>query len=409
MRTGGSALAVAGLLVVLIAVTSTGEQDSELATDASELPTSTVSTTTTAPLLAKGVGEDINRAATAAAGFDDEGPPGGGLRESESNDGASTTSSAPAGSAPVRIARPSCAAGLGAPTSRTAPFTGLSAAIPSNLPAVLVKVSNNNSSSRAALIGLDQADVVFEERIEASATRFAAVFHSSPPPNVGPVRSGRTTDIQITQNLNRPVMGYSGSNQGVAAQSSSIRQVLARVVVGGTQRRSSAMGPPARRLRNQRVRSHSKLGRRTALTGMVRGGFDHKMGTPIRLALVPPSLLPTSWCSSFPTCRAQSTRRRLMHRPLDQARRGCFEMAPSRPEAGAGPRDICPTHSPMAMEPRPHLPQARPGWYSPLLARPASGNLIRLKISFDCAGGRCRLVACRTCSNSNERRYRSAA
>ena len=86
------------------------------------------------------------------------------------------------------------------------------------MPAVLVKVSNNSSSSRAALIGIDQADIVFEERIEASATRFAAVFHSSMPPNVGPVRSGRTTDIQITQNLNRPVMGYSGSNQGVARQ-----------------------------------------------------------------------------------------------------------------------------------------------------------------------------------------------
>jgi hypothetical protein len=217
-RTGGSALMVAGLLVVLIAITSTGEQDSDLATDASELPTSTVSTTTAAPLLAKGVGEDINRAATAAAVIDEEGPPRGGLRESESNDVSATTSSAPAGPAPVRIARPSCAAGLGAPTSRTAPFTGLSAAISSNLPAVLVKVSNNNSSSRAALIGLDQADLVFEERIEASATRFAAVFHSSPPPNVGPVRSGRTTDIQITQNLNRPVMGYSGSNPGVATQ-----------------------------------------------------------------------------------------------------------------------------------------------------------------------------------------------
>lgn len=129
-----------------------------------------------------------------------------------------TTVARAAGPAPVRIPRPLCAASLGAASSRTAPFTGLTASIPSNMPAVLVKVSNNSSKSRAALIGIDQADIVFEERIEASATRFAAVFHSSLPSNVGPVRSGRTTDIQITQNLNRPVMGYSGSNAGVAAQ-----------------------------------------------------------------------------------------------------------------------------------------------------------------------------------------------
>jgi len=81
-----------------------------------------------------------------------------------------------------------------------------------------VKVSNNSAASRASLIGLDQADIVFEERIEASATRFFSVFHSQLPPNVGPVRSGRTTDIQLTQNLRNPVFAYSGSNPGVAQQ-----------------------------------------------------------------------------------------------------------------------------------------------------------------------------------------------
>ena len=100
----------------------------------------------------------------------------------------------------------------------TGPFTGATASIPGGLPAVVVKVSNNSSDSRRALIGLDQADVVFEERIEASATRFAAVFHSQLPANVGPVRSGRTTDIQILRNLGTPVLGYSGSNNGVARQ-----------------------------------------------------------------------------------------------------------------------------------------------------------------------------------------------
>ncbi len=118
---------------------------------------------------------------------------------------------------PITISSPPCGS-LNAATNRTAPFTGVTAAIPSGLPAVVVKVSNNSSASRAALIGLDQADIVFEERIEASATRFFSVFHSSLPPNVGPVRSGRTTDIQLTENLNNPIFGYSGSNQGIARQ-----------------------------------------------------------------------------------------------------------------------------------------------------------------------------------------------
>ncbi len=127
-----------------------------------------------------------------------------------------STASAPVAQ-PVRIPSPSCGT-LGAPVSQTAPLTGLSASIPSGMPAVVVKVSNNSSASRASLIGLDQADVIFEERIEASATRFYSVFHSSLPENVGPVRSGRTTDIQLSENLNNPIFGYSGSNAGVARQ-----------------------------------------------------------------------------------------------------------------------------------------------------------------------------------------------
>ena len=41
-------------------------------------------------------------------------------------------------------------------------------------PAVVVKISNNDDIARSVLRGLDQADIVFEERIEQSATRFAA-------------------------------------------------------------------------------------------------------------------------------------------------------------------------------------------------------------------------------------------
>ncbi len=84
--------------------------------------------------------------------------------------------------------------------------------------AVVVKISNNDATARAALDGLDEADIIFEERIEVEATRFATVFHSSLPEQVGSVRSGRTSDVQIVANLNTPVFAFSGANDGVHAQ-----------------------------------------------------------------------------------------------------------------------------------------------------------------------------------------------
>lgn len=228
LRAGLAAVVLASLLVAWVAMTGSDVSVDALATDDSTTTTSAApSTARVAPPPTATVAQpdeddesagDDESSSTQTGLVEDDFPPRNDQRDADAAPTAGDGSPAPAGPAPVRIDRPSCAANLGAPTTRTAPFTGLSASIPANMPAVLVKVSNNNSSSRAALIGIDQADIVFEERIEASATRFAAVFHSSMPANVGPVRSGRTTDIQITQNLNRPVMGYSGSNQGVARQ-----------------------------------------------------------------------------------------------------------------------------------------------------------------------------------------------
>ena len=107
-----------------------------------------------------------------------------------------------------------------APSGPAFPLSGV--VIPddatSDHPAVVVKISNNDTTARAALLGLNEADVVFEERIEQQATRFAAVFHSSLPTEVGSVRSARTSDIDIIANLNRPVFAFSGANDGVNAQ-----------------------------------------------------------------------------------------------------------------------------------------------------------------------------------------------
>ena len=105
------------------------------------------------------------------------------------------------------------------PTGPVFPLTGLERTDgEGEHPAVVVKISNNDATARAALDGLDEADIVFEERIEVQATRFAAVFHSSLPEQVGSVRSGRSSDVQIVANLNTPIFAFSGANNGVHAQ-----------------------------------------------------------------------------------------------------------------------------------------------------------------------------------------------
>jgi hypothetical protein len=100
------------------------------------------------------------------------------------------------------------------PLGPIAPLTGLRVEVGSELgeqPAVMVKISNNDDQSLKALTGIDQADVVIEERIEDRATRFAAIFHTNLPEKVGAVRSGRPADIELMANLDNPLFVFSGA------------------------------------------------------------------------------------------------------------------------------------------------------------------------------------------------------
>jgi len=82
-------------------------------------------------------------------------------------------------------------------------------------PALIVKI--DNSEQARPQVGLNAADIVFEERVEG-ITRFAAVFHSTSQAPVGPVRSARSSDIDIISAYNNPIFAWGGANNGVAAQ-----------------------------------------------------------------------------------------------------------------------------------------------------------------------------------------------
>jgi hypothetical protein len=81
---------------------------------------------------------------------------------------------------------------------------------------MVVKVDNVDPARPQA--GLDAADVVFEEMVEGRVTRLIAIFQSTDAARIGPVRSTRTTDIDIVSALNHPLYSYSGGNANYVAQ-----------------------------------------------------------------------------------------------------------------------------------------------------------------------------------------------
>ncbi len=90
----------------------------------------------------------------------------------------------------------------------TAPLTGWPGS--ASGPAVVVKIDNSGKATPQS--GLNRADIVIEEEVEWGITRLAAIFHSQHGV-VGPVRSGRTTDISYLGALGSPALAYSGANQ----------------------------------------------------------------------------------------------------------------------------------------------------------------------------------------------------
>jgi hypothetical protein len=97
----------------------------------------------------------------------------------------------------------------------TWPLTGLSSADAASKgahPAVVVKM--DNSPDARPQTGIERADVVYELLVEG-ITRFALVFHSELPEPVGPVRSARSSDIDLVSNLSKPLFAWSGGNPGV--------------------------------------------------------------------------------------------------------------------------------------------------------------------------------------------------
>ena len=79
-------------------------------------------------------------------------------------------------------------------------------------PAIAAKIDNHPGARPQT--GLNEADIVYEENVE-KWTRFAIVLHSTGSDPIGPLRSGRTQDINLLMSLNHPLFLWSGGNATV--------------------------------------------------------------------------------------------------------------------------------------------------------------------------------------------------
>lgn len=115
-----------------------------------------------------------------------------------------------------------------------------------NVAALAVKIDNHPKARPQWSLAL--ADVIFEENVE-SLTRFIAMFHSRLPSVIGPIRSARTSDLNILAAFNRPVLAWSGGNKNVtavvrSAASSGIVVNISAQSIGRCYRREGARKAP---------------------------------------------------------------------------------------------------------------------------------------------------------------------
>ena len=80
--------------------------------------------------------------------------------------------------------------------------------------AIICKVSNSPVEHVRPQSGLTEADIVFEHLAEG-VTRFSALFHSSVPEDLGPIRSARLIDLDLAQMYDAGLC-FSGASIGVS-------------------------------------------------------------------------------------------------------------------------------------------------------------------------------------------------
>jgi hypothetical protein len=92
------------------------------------------------------------------------------------------------------------------------PLTGLSVDDPAVLQRRPLHVRIGNDPGARPQVGLSDADLVYEEIVEWWVTRYTAVYLSKTPETVGPIRSARLINTQLTQQYGAALVNSGGSD-----------------------------------------------------------------------------------------------------------------------------------------------------------------------------------------------------
>jgi hypothetical protein len=165
------------------------------------------------------------------------------------------------------------------------PLTGIeSGAVPPH-PALAVKIEN--SVDARPQTGLNAADMVWEEVVEGGITRYVAVYHSTVPPEIGPVRSVRPMDPAIAAPLH-----------GLFAFSGGQRPFVDAVAGVGLQVISQDAGAPGFYRVNHRYAPHNVYADPAALLAQADGG--HQADPPAQFLLAGPGQPPSAVAGGSP-------------------------------------------------------------------------------------------------------------
>ncbi len=89
----------------------------------------------------------------------------------------------------------------------TSPFTGEKL---DDGPSPVLAVKIDNVEAARPQTGLADADIVYVEQVEGGLSRFLAVYSEDLPDLIGPVRSGRESDLELLEQFGEPAFAYSG-------------------------------------------------------------------------------------------------------------------------------------------------------------------------------------------------------
>ncbi len=101
-------------------------------------------------------------------------------------------------------------------TARARPVDALTGGKVVDGPVIAAKIENIGLARPQ--VGLHSADIVFVEQVEGAQTRLVALYHTDLPKRLGPVRSARSTDVQLLPLFGHPGLVYSGANTKVQAK-----------------------------------------------------------------------------------------------------------------------------------------------------------------------------------------------